>query len=83
MSVQADARGAPRHKTLKGGKIVLNNNQSVIDCIVRNQSATGARLKLATVIGIPEEFELQVMDSVPRGCRVVWRSAHELGVAFR
>jgi hypothetical protein len=77
-----ERRQAPRHRVLKGGRIVFNDGRSVIDCQVRNQSEGGARLKLATVVGVPDEFELRIAADVPRRCRVIWRTGQEIGVAF-
>jgi hypothetical protein len=77
-----ERRSTPRQRTLKGGKIVFNAGRSVISCTVRSLSPAGARLTVASVVGIPDAFELQVMAEKPRPCRVVWRAAAELGVAF-
>ena len=43
---------------LRAGKIVFNNKSSVIDCMVRNLSPTGACLLVSNVIGVPSTFEL-------------------------
>jgi hypothetical protein len=45
-----DRRRDNRNRTLLGGKIIFNNRQSVIDCIVRNRSDTGACLQLNSPI---------------------------------
>lgn len=37
-------RSAPRHRVLKGGQIRFG--QSAIDCVIRDLSATGARIKV-------------------------------------
>lgn len=78
----AENRIAPRNRVLKGGKIVLNDGRSVISCTVRNVSASGALLKVETVIGVPGEFLLIVGDEPPRFARVVRRTATELGIVF-
>jgi hypothetical protein len=80
--IAQDRRGEQRQRTLKTGKIIFNNKTSVIDCIVRNQTNAGARLKVVSVIGIPEEFSLRIMNNPARRCRTIWRSEYELGVAF-
>lgn len=77
-----DRRLTPRRRVLKPGSIVLNERHSIIDCQVRSQSVSGARLKIAMVIGIPDQFELRVRDEPPRQCRIVWRSGQEIGVVF-
>jgi len=77
-----ERRGAQRHRTLKGGSIVFNEGRSAIDCTVRNLSEIGANLRVTSVVGIPDEFILQMSDKTTRDCRVSWRKATELGVAF-
>ena len=38
---------------------------------------------IATPVGIPNEFDLVLdRDKVPRHCRVTWRAADRIGVAF-
>lgn len=78
-----DKRASPRHRTLKGAHIVFNNGASTIDCIVRDLSETGARLKVTTVLGIPDLFDLLIEgEGIPRPCRVARRSNSEIGVSF-
>lgn len=77
-----ERRKLPRRRTLKAGSITLNHDGSV-DCRVRNQSPIGACLKLASQLGIPDDFVLVVeTDHVKAPCHVVWRTAMRLGVAF-
>jgi hypothetical protein len=76
-------RAAPRRSTLKGGHIVFNGGRSTIDCTVRNLSAKGAKLQVASVVGIPETFDLLLQGSSRQPCRVKWRTLKELGVEFR
>jgi len=75
-------RAAVRHKTLKGGRIIFNAGRSTIDCTVRNLSSKGARLGVASVVGIPNTFDLSVHGDGVQACRVVWRSLKELGAEF-
>jgi hypothetical protein len=48
-----ERRQSPRTRTLRAGKILFNNKRSVIDCMVRNISASGACVLVANVVGIP------------------------------
>jgi len=75
-------RAAPRQRTLKGARIVINDGFSTFQCQVRNLSDTGARLKVASVIGIPDSFQLMLDDGRSFECSVVWRKAEEIGVSF-
>ena len=77
-------RGHERHRTLKSGKIIFNRKTSVVDCMVRNLSESGACLQVDTVVGIPEAFELLIApEQNVRTCSVKWRSANRLGVSFQ
>jgi len=73
-----------RLRALKAGKIVFNHRSSVLDCTIRNLSAQGASLQVASTVGIPESFDLLIgSDPASRPCRVAWRSESRLGVAFQ
>ena len=78
-----ESRNAPRHRTLKGARIVINDGFSTFACTVRNLSGTGARLKVASIIGIPERFDLAFDDGQRFSCEVAWKTETELGVHFR
>ena len=71
-----------RRRVLKGAQMVFKGHEAVIDCVVLNLSDRGACLKVESPVGIPDRFDL-VLDNAPvRGCRVTWRSATQIGVAF-
>jgi hypothetical protein len=77
-----EKRKVPRHRTLKGGSITFNRAGG-IDCRVRNLSANGACLEVASQVGIPDRFVLAIeSDHVTHPCHVVWRKATRLGIAF-
>jgi len=76
-----DRRQSPRKLVRKSGRIVFNNRHSVIDCVVHNISANGARLRVISVVGIPNYFDLYIGDD-RRAAQVVWKSAESLGVTF-
>ena len=77
-----ERRTAPRHRTLKAGKIVLHQGASVLDCTIRNLSATGAAISVSNAATVPAEFELQ-FDGETRSCIVAWRRLDRLGVKFK
>jgi zona occludens toxin (predicted ATPase) len=77
-----ERRATIRHRTLKGGRVVTNAGYSTYDCTVRNLSEAGARLRVTSIIGIPEDFELAMDDGRKFACRVMWRKETELGVTF-
>ena len=74
-------RGAGRQRVLKAGTIEFGGG--AIDCTVRNLSASGAALDVASPLGIPERFTLVVpADGTQKLCQVIWRKETRLGVAF-
>jgi hypothetical protein len=77
-----EQRKVPRSRTLKGGTIAFNDHFSTIDCVVRNLSASGAMLKVANTVGIPDRFELKLERENFRWCRVRWRRNDAIGVEF-
>ena len=76
-----DRRKSQRWRTLKSGRIIFNNRRSVVDCVVRNMSATGALLAVPCVVGIPNEFEF-AMEFGCRSAKVVWKTDLTLGVVW-
>ena len=77
-----DRRVAPRRRTLLEGHIELAGG-GAIDCTIRNISDGGARLRVVSVIGVPDAFVLSYgINSQRRPVRVTWRQETELGIAF-
>ena len=79
----AERRVSARQRRLHGAKIVFNGNSSSIDCIVRDLSAKGARLDVASPVGIPDWFDLRLnRNGVCYPAKVAWRSGKQIGVMF-
>jgi hypothetical protein len=49
---------------------------------MRNHSDGGAQLEVASVLGIPNAFELRLEGYAGRNSRVVWRKAQTVGIEF-
>jgi hypothetical protein len=82
-SAMDDRRKHPRIPTLKAGQIEFNRRLIVVECVVRNMSDGGACLQVEDAGWLPAMFDLAVpIDGVKRACRVAWRSADKLGVAY-
>jgi diguanylate cyclase (GGDEF)-like protein len=78
-----ERRHVPRTRALKAGKILLNDRRSVIDCVVRNYSEAGACLQVASVVGVPPIFDLQIDgESIPHACEAVWHAQNRIGIVF-
>jgi len=79
-----ERRHAVRTRSLLAGKILLNGRRSVIDCVVRNLSPQGACLQVASMIGIPQAFDLQIDgEKNARPCAAVWRARNRIGIDFQ
>jgi PilZ domain-containing protein len=78
-----ERRASPRQRRLNGAKIVFNNNSSVIDCIVRDLSPLGARLLVASFVGIPDRFDLRIdRYGTYHPSEVTWKTNDQIGVSF-
>ncbi|WP_026379564.1 PilZ domain-containing protein [Afifella pfennigii] len=78
-----EKRSQHRARALKGAKIVLNSRHSTIDCLVRDLSEDGAKLKVEDPLNVPESFELLMgADESLRRARVIWREGQFVGVKF-
>lgn len=80
--VGQDERASPRRRTLKAGKVVLQNG-SVFDCAIRNLSEGGAQLRIAEPIPLPADFQLYWPEIRKiRPCQNRWQRGVDCGVAF-
>jgi hypothetical protein len=80
---QVERRASARSRILKKGKLILPNNISVYDCLIRDISQTGARLTCEQTGLLPNELQLMFFAiREVRYVRVVWRRPGELGVEF-
>jgi hypothetical protein len=82
----SDLRRFGRQRTLKSGRLLYADARSTRDCVIRDLTPLGARLKFEIPYDGPDRIILQVgvgdfiRDKVP-GC-VVWRSEKEIGISF-
>ena len=78
-----EARQSDRVRAFLGAKIIFNNRMSIVDCVVKNISSSGAKLALAGSLPIPGEFELQIpQKGSSYRARLVWRNTEAMGVEF-
>ena len=82
----ADKRRAKRSRCLREARCVFNTSGSNLSVLVRNISATGAKLVGDGLFRLPDEFELLVKNgSGAMSCRRVrrmWIREDSIGVAF-
>ena len=80
---EIDRRDERRARVLKAGKLVYDRRHSVIDCIIRDISPLGARIRTTQILVIPDELELLVVsDAELHPAKVLWRSYTECGLLF-
>jgi PilZ domain len=78
-----DRRTASRQRSFLQGRIFYNNRRSSVDCLIRDISDTGAKLKFSESITVPEAMELYIPNKDEfRRARVQWRFGGEMGIAF-
>lgn len=77
-----DRRNHPRNRVLQRGKIVYRNGHSVIDCVLLDLSAGGARLKLPSWLGVPDHFELRIEAGPSHDAAICHRGFEIGGVRF-
>ncbi|NJO54676.1 MAG: PilZ domain-containing protein [Bacteroidales bacterium] len=77
-----DRRRHPRLRSLIGGRIIFNDGNSTLDCVLRNISAGGAMIVCSAAVSLPQTFDL-ALPSKNRRLRVclVWRREDQLGIA--
>ncbi len=79
----SDRRRSNRKKTFLQGRILFNGGRSSVDCVIRDMSEIGARLKFSSAVPTPEHFELYIPNRDERHeVDVQWRRDDEVGVAF-
>ena len=77
---------APQHdrrRVLKAGKLVFNDQHSVINGTVRALWADGAEISVSSTLGIPETLTLRIpSDNLERRCTITERTEQKLTLAF-
>ena len=77
-----ECRKYPRMRVLKFAKIVLGAS-SILDCVVRDLTNGGARVKIPNAMNLPDEVAITFDGGrTCRPCRVAWRTLNETGVEF-
>ena len=79
----SDLRKEVRLRTFLKGRIVFNNGNATMDCLVRDLSGIGARLALSETAALPDAFDLAIpaKDKVYKAT-LRWRRSDGVGVAF-
>jgi hypothetical protein len=79
----AQRRQATRQKSFLRGCIYFNNRRTVIDCLIRDISEHGARLRFSDSISTPDNFELHIpQKNQTLRVNARWRHGMDVGVTF-
>jgi uncharacterized protein YceH (UPF0502 family) len=79
----SERRSSARQKSFLKGQIMFNNRRSVVECLIRDISADGARLILSQTGIVPDVIELYIPQKEETlRARVQRRADSEIGVAF-
>jgi hypothetical protein len=78
-----DLRTVKRARSLIEGKVVFNARRSTLDCVLRDLSATGAKLIFSAHVPVPDEFDLELpQKGRTHRARIMWRKLDTCGVRF-
>ncbi|MGE0034216.1 MAG: PilZ domain-containing protein [Xanthobacteraceae bacterium] len=79
----AQRRQATRQKSFLRGCIYFNDRRTVIDCLIRDISEHGARLRFSDSISTPDNFELHIpQKNQTLRVNARWRHGMDVGVTF-
>ncbi len=82
MSGFNEKRASTRRRTYIGADIISGAREGGANCVIRDMSPTGARLRLSTTA--PSLFDLRIRrDGAIRLVRKIWQNGEECGVAFK
>jgi PilZ domain len=73
-------RHKPRQSVLQKGQLVFHD--SIIDCVVLDISAEGARVRTAVVVQLPDQVTLRVRGGAVLPAAQRWARGTEIGLAF-
>lgn len=81
-----DGRDNQRRRTIKTGRIWFNQDQSVMDCQIRDLSPTGAKIRFVQEFACPTQVKLQLPDGEQPGIFLraerIWLRQREVGLRF-
>jgi len=71
-----------RRRTIKGAKVLFNDNAVVAECTVRDLSETGAKLTFKTLYPLPKRFRVLINELGIFDCEIIRVSGLDFGVKF-
>ena len=81
--VSVERRAEARRRSLLRASVVYGGGRSTMDCVVRDLTSKGAKLKFAGPALVPAIFELRLLDrDERRHAHKGWTRDTEMGLAF-
>jgi two-component system cell cycle response regulator len=78
-----ERRRVRRNRVLLRGKLVFDGGKLSTDCIVRDMSVWGARVRMPTEIVLRDDLYLiESQNCMAYESKVVWKKGHDLGLQF-
>jgi uncharacterized protein YceH (UPF0502 family) len=79
----SERRTVSRQRSFLQGRIFFNNRRTSYDCLIRDFSEHGAKLKFSSTLATPDAVELFIpAKEESYRAKVTWRNADEIGVGF-
>ena len=76
-------KGTARRKTILGALVISRDGARVIDCMVRDLSDTGAKIRIVAGQAIlPRHYLVVSKQPVAYDASIVWSKGSEVGVRF-
>jgi hypothetical protein len=76
-------RLARRVRALKGARTIVASSGAGIDCVIRDLSASGARIQFPNPVPMEAAFELYLKAENKRvPIRIAWQRGSDVGVEF-
>ena len=75
-------RDVVRMRRLKEARLIFNNKQSVMSCVLRDASNCGARVTIGEPYLVPYEFDFALTGQPVRPARKIWVKQNEMGLQF-
>jgi hypothetical protein len=78
-----ERRQSERRRSFLKGRISFNGGRATLDCLVRDISEYGARLKVSETFVLPRLVELYMpsKNATLKG-KIAWRTSDEIGLEF-
>ena len=82
-NINEERRATPRVRALKKGVIAFKDRYCSTECMIKNESDTGALLMVSQNQVIPNIFELKVYpESDFRVVEAIWRTPDAMGIRY-